>query len=196
MSEIKVNDNNEIILWNGKKSKGTSILDALLNKGLFLAIFILFIDCMIFAVILLQVGPRSAADYFWENIWVHYVPLIVYLLTVIYSLVRSYTTTYAVTNKYVYIQSVLPRKKVISNDIDDIEYVSVRRDIFDRIAHTGDITVFTRDEVEKNGILVPEEKHLEFQNIKNYKEVFGIIEKIRTRTGSLTDPDFINGLKM
>ena len=195
MSEIKVNDNNEVVLWSGRKSMGTSVLDALLNKGLLPAMLILLIDVIIFSGILIRIGPKSAAGYFWGNVWLHYIPLILYLLGAACSIILSRTTVYGVTNKYVYLQYGLVRKTVVSNDVDDIEYVSARRDFFDRITHTGDITVFTRDEVEKNGSRVPEEKLLEFRNIKAWQEVYGLIEKIRNRTGSLTDPEFLKELK-
>ncbi len=194
MKKLKLNDENETVIWSGRKAVLTSVMDAVSNKAILLAMIVLLIDMVIFTTILLKTGPRSAAGYFLKNVWLHYIPAVIYLIGAAVSVIRSVTTVYAVTNKYVYVQTGLFKRTVFANDIDDVEYVSVRKDIFDRWTKTGDITVFTKDEIEKDGKLIPEEKVLRFENIANYTDVYTMIEKIRNRTASMTDEDFVKEL--
>ena len=194
MREIKLNDNNETILWKGRKAAATSAMDAVSNKAILLAMIVFLIDMLIFTIILLHIGPKSAAGYYRKTIWVHYVPVVIYLIGAAVSIIRSVTTDYVLTNKYVYVQSGLFKRTILMNDIDDVEYVSVRKNVFDRIAHTGDIIIFTKDEIEKDGKLIPEETVLRFENISDYSDVYNLIQKIRNRTGSMTDPAFVEEL--
>ena len=195
MSDLKVNEQNEVVIWNGKKAVFTSILDSINNNGIIPAVIVLLIDMLIFTVTLMKVGPKSAAEYLWDTAWLHYIPLVIYLGGAAFSALRSVTTDYAITNKYVYIRYGVFKKAVISNDIDDIEYVSVYKNFFDRLAHTADITVFTRDEAVRDGGAIPEEKYITFRNIKNYVKVFELIEKIRNRNCPMNDPALLEELK-
>ena len=195
MAEYKLNDSNETVIWHGKKALATSILDALTNHWILLSMIVFLADALVFTGILLKTGPKSAAGYMLRLAWLHYLPLFIYLLGIAYSVIQSATTHYIVTNKYVYIQYGIFRKTSISNDVDDIEYVSLHRNFFDRLLHTGDITVFTCDEVEKNGKLVPEEKYLQFENIKNETAVYELIGQIRNRTCPINDPGLIETLR-
>ena len=194
MRTLKFNDENEVLIWRGKKAVLTSILDALTNRLILLSILFLLLDILIFSHTLVKIGPKSAAEYLMKNLWLHYMPLAIYLFGVILSALRSATTEYAVTNKYVYVQFGLMKRIVVANDIDDIEYVSLYKDIYDRMTKTADITVFTTDEVEKNGKTVPEEKFLKFENIKEADKVYTLIETIRKRTCSINDPAFLKSL--
>ena len=194
MRTLKFNDDNEVLIWRGKKAGLTSILDALTNRLVLLSILLLLLDILIFSHTLVKTGPRSAAEYLMRHLWIHYLPLAVYLLGVLLSVFRTVTTDYALTNKYVYVQFGLGKRIVVSNDIDDIEYVSLHKDIYDRITHTADITVFTTDEAEKNGKLIPEERFLKFENIKDADTVYTLIETIRKRTCSINDPGFLTSL--
>ena len=195
MRTLKLNDENEVLIWRGKKAVLTSILDALTNRMVLLSLVLLLLDILVFSHILVKTGPKSAAEYLMKNLWIHYLPLAVYLLGILFSALRSATTGYAVTNKYVYIQFGLVKQIVVANDIDDIEYVSLHKDIYDRLTKTADITVFTTDEVEKNGQTVPEEKFLKFENIKDSDTVYALIETIRKRSCSINDPAFLKSLE-
>lgn len=195
MDRIRLNDDNETVIWQGRKNVPTSILDALGNRLVIPAVLIFLIDGLIFTGILLKTGPKSGVLWLRRTMWLHYIPAALYLIGLAVSLFRSLTTDYIVTNKYVYIQSGLLKRTVIANDIDDIEYVSVRKDVFDRWTHTGDITVFTKDEVEKNGVTAEEERYLTFRNIRHYEKVYALIEKIRTRECAMTDPEFVKSLQ-
>ena len=194
MQKLVLNDENERLIWHGKKSVPTSILDALSTRWIILAILVLLIDILIFTGILLRTGPKSAAGYIMKTTWLHILPLAVYLLGALFSILRSATTDYIVTNKYVYIQYGLCKRTVVANDIDDIEYVSLYRDLYDKWTHTADITVFTSDEVEKDGQILPEEKLLKFENIRQADDVYVLIETIRKRTCSINDPEFLASL--
>ena len=195
MRTLKLNDENEILIWRGKKAVLTSVLDALTNRFVLLSMAFLLLDILIFSHILVKTGPRSAAEYLMKNLWIHYLPLVVYLAGVLYSALRSASTDYAVTNKYVYVQYGLIKKSIVANDIDDLEYVSLSRDLYDRMTKTADITVFTTDEAEKNGKVIPEEKFLKFENIREADEVYALIEAIRKRTCAINDPAFLASLK-
>ena len=187
-------DDNEVLIWHGKKAKTTSVLDAITNAGVLAAMIVVLVDILILALVFLRYGPKSVIVYLYRLVWLHFIPVLIYIVGVVVSILRSASTDYIITNKYVYIQYGLFKRTIVANDVDDIEFVSVRKNVFDRIGRTADISVFTQDEIEKNGRLVPEEKCLEFENIREYEKVYDLIEKIRSRTCSINDPEWLKTL--
>ncbi len=133
----------EQVYWSGKKAVGVSVLEAIFNPFLIFAFIWGMFDFGFIGQLVNEAGmyvDRQVVTFIILFFAVHLMPVWIYLIGVIKSVVKSVNTEYIITRNNIYIRKGNGEKNTITVLLDYIEFIGVDRGIFDKICGTGDIT--------------------------------------------------------
>lgn len=157
----------EQVYWSGKKAVGVSVLEAIFNPFLIFAFIWGMFDFGFIGLLFNEAGmyaDRQVATFMVMFFAVHLMPVWIYLIGVIKSVVKSVNTEYIITRDKIYIRKGNGERNTIMVPLAYVEFIGVDRGIFDRICGTGDITW----KGEKGRI----------DNISDYDNVCAMIKKL------------------
>lgn len=157
----------EQVYWSGKKAVGVSVLEAIFNPLLIFAFIWGMLDFGFIGQLVNEGGmlvDGQIAAFIIMFFAVHLMPVWIYLIGVIKSVVKSVNTEYIITRNNIYIRKGNGEKNTIMVPLAYIEFIGVDRGIFDKICGTGDITW----KGEKGRI----------DNISDYDNVCAMIKKL------------------
>lgn len=159
----------EQVYWSGKKAVGVSVLEAIFNPFLIFAFIWGMFDFGFIGQLVNEAGmyvDGQIAVFITMFFAVHLMPVWIYLIGVIRSVVKSVNTEYIITRNNIYIRKGNGEKNTIMVPLAYIEFIGVDRGRFDRMCGTGDITW----KGDKGRI----------DNISDYNNVCAMIKKLAT----------------
>lgn len=135
----------EHVLWEGKKDTRVSVLEAVFNPLLPLAL-VWFLFDMGFIVAF----TRGMADSDMEGggllvgglvgfFALHLMPVWIYLVGIFTSGLKAKHTEYLITDKGIYIQTGIFTTVTEMKPFTDLSHVSIRQGLFDKLFGTGDV---------------------------------------------------------
>lgn len=133
----------EQVYWSGKKAVGVSALEAIFNPLLIFAFIWGMFDFEFIGQLVNEAGmfvDGQIAAFIIMFFAVHLMPVWIYLIGVIKSVIKSVNTEYIITRNNIYIRKGNGEKNTIMVPLAYIEFIGVDRGIFDKICGTGDIT--------------------------------------------------------
>ena len=163
----------ESIYWSGKKSIKVSVLEAIFNKMLPIAlIWALFYGMMILGMSFggsLE-GQGFIGGFLAMFFLIHLMPVWIYLGGVITSVMRAKNTEYIITDKGVYTQTGILGKRVDMKPFAELAHVSVSQGVFDRMCGTGDVICTCEHGHGAGGDIL---------NIEDYESVFKLVKELQ-----------------
>lgn len=159
----------EQVYWSGKKAVGVSVLEAIFNPFLIFAFIWGMFDFGFIGQLVNEAGmyvDGQIAVFIIMFFAVHLMPVWIYLIGVIRSVVKSVNTEYIITRNNIYIRKGNGEKNTIMVPLAYIEFIGVDRGMFDKMCGTGDITW----KGDKGRI----------DNISDYDNVCAMIKKLAT----------------
>lgn len=160
----------EAVIWEGKKAKSVSIMEAMFNPMLPFALVWLFLD-MSFVGAIFGTGEKDMINFMIVFMIIHLMPVWIYLGGVISAGIRAKNTRYVITQKGIYIQKGLFTTTTELKPFAELSHVSVRRGVFDKIFGTGDV-ILTCDGNISSGSF----HGTNIDNIQEYEKVFKLVK--------------------
>lgn len=178
---------NEKVLWYGKKAKSVSFFESIFNPLMpFALIWALFDGFVIYAIS----HANNADDVASAKTGIigffafHLLPVWIYLAGILTSAIKAKHTEYCVTDKGVYVQAGVFNSNVIMRPFSDMNSVTVKQSLFDKLFKTGDVVMECRSVVypaEKqmrvNGRPVRNPNGLCIENISDYESVLRLLQE-------------------
>lgn len=177
----------EKILYKGTPKKGCYILESIINPFLFFVIVWGLIDAFAIGAIINE--GTEGLGFLIPFFCIHLMPVWIYLITVVFCLLRHSRVQYIVTDKAVYISGGMFSFSYVMKPFTELSPISLHRGIFDQICKCGDI-VF--DNINFNNSQ-QQIGRFAIINIAEYEEVFKLIKKLQTNVYS--DTMFPNDLR-
>ena len=173
---------NEHILWSGNKNKKVSVMESIFNPMLPFAALWGIIDFGILYTAAASSNHFSSSGkdkgilgFMIPFIFLHLMPVWLYLGGVMTSSMRAKNTRYCVTDQAVYIQHGI--FNTISERISYQQVISVgtQQSFFDKRFDTGDI-VLKLDEIVYSGkYRTPHQCNVKIENIADYEDLYQMI---------------------
>ncbi|MBP0968139.1 MAG: PH domain-containing protein [Oscillospiraceae bacterium] len=178
---------NEKVLWYGKKAKSVSFFESIFNALMpFALIWALFDGFVIYAISHANNADdvKSAGFGILGFFAIHLLPVWIYLAGILTSAIKAKHTEYCVTDKGVYVQSGVFSTNVIMRPFSDMNSVTVKQSLFDKIFKTGDVVMECQSVVypaEKqmrvNGRPVRNPNGLCIENVSDYESVLRLVQE-------------------
>ena len=166
----------EQMLWCGTKNKKVSVLEAIFNPMLPVAVLWGMID---FAFIGMASGASRAGagvtSFLVPFFLLHLMPVWLYLGGVLTSAVRAKNTYYIVTDKAVYIQHGVLQTTEERIPYNRVLSVGTQQSFFDKREFTGDVVLKLDELVYTGKRNTPHQREIKIENIPDYEELYQTI---------------------
>jgi len=172
---------NEKIMWEGKPNKKCFIFECIFNPLLPFAMLWAFVDLFIF-------GFGFSASEFTAILipffLLHMMPVWIYLIGALSSIIRYKNTYYIVTDYAVYFSSGVISKRFDTKPFQEMSRVNLHRGIFDQMFNVGDI-VITTNQFAPNGHVGygmgnnMQNGFMKINSISDYTEVYNLVKKLQ-----------------
>lgn len=160
----------ESILYEGKPDKKCFVFESIFNPLLPLAILWAVFDFSFFRLSF----SGQMGGIIIPFLFLHMMPVWIYLFGVIFSFRKYENTYYIVTDHAVYISSGVFTVNLEVKTFAEQSRVNIHRGIFDQMFDVGDVRITTNQIKEDNTAAV-----LSFNSITEYKEVYQLITKLQ-----------------
>ncbi len=187
--ELMVGEN-ETILWQGRPNKRCFILEGIFNPLFPFALFWFLIDATIFGVFLagnvVSNIPKQFAALPFLFIFIHMMPVWIYLAGALLVFRRYRHTEYIVTDKGVYVSGGLFGYSCNMKPFTELARVNIHRGIIDQMIGVGDVVLTSNNvadlcgsnsNVRVNGR--PLDMGTTIADIHDYLKVYEIIKKLQ-----------------
>ena len=170
---------NEQILWEGRPDKRTTVLEGIFNPFAVFAIIWGCIDVFIFGVVMF-VGSEEEGmlAFLIPFLLLHAMPVWIYLFGVLGVFLRWKNARFMVTTNGLYISGGILAFNYEMKPWVDIGHITIHQGIFDRMFGVGDV----RFVCAHSSTVEHSHGHskMEIYNIREFKEVFGIVNNLQT----------------
>lgn len=191
----------EKVLWSGKPDKLCFILEGIFNPMLPAALIWFFFDSFFLLCIATENGgfannPDAIISLVF--LFIHMMPVWIYLGGVMLTFRRYQHTQYIVTDKGVYISGGMFSYTCNMKPFMELARVNIHRGVIDQMLGVGDIVLTSNnlDDMYCSDIRVngrPIELGTIIADVRNYREVFEIIKKLQEDI--YTDTMYPNALR-
>ena len=173
----------EKIFWQGKPNKRCFILEGIFNPLLPIAIVWALFDSygIAFVVNAMSEAPAIISILPLVFILFHMMPVWIYLAGILFVFRRYQHTEYIVTDKGVYVSGGLFSYICNMKPFTELSRVNIHRGIIDQLVGVGDVVLTSNNVSDLYGSNVRENGSvgITIADIKDYREVFGIIKKLQ-----------------
>ena len=130
----------ENVVWNGKPKKSCFVLECIFNPALGLSIIWFLVDMVFMSAALTATTSTSPGRYFvLMFIFLHMMPVWMYLGGIISSIRKYRNTEYVVTDRGIYITGGFFAKRYDFKPFTDLSHVNVNRGVLDQFLGVGDV---------------------------------------------------------
>ncbi len=130
----------ENVVWNGKPKKSCFVLECIFNPALGLSIIWFLFDMVFMSATLEATTSTSPGRYFvLMFIFLHMMPVWMYLGGIISSIRKYRNTEYVVTDRGIYMTSGFFTKRYDFKPFTDLSHVNVNRGVLDQFLGVGDV---------------------------------------------------------
>lgn len=130
----------ENVVWNGKPKKSCFVLECIFNPALGLSIIWFLFDMVFMSATLEATTSTSPGRYFvLMFIFLHMMPVWMYLGGIISSIRKYRNTEYVVTDRGIYMTGGFFTKRYDFKPFTDLSHVNVNRGVLDQFLGVGDI---------------------------------------------------------
>ena len=173
----------EHILWRGRPDKLCYILEGILNPMLPLALVWLLFDSMFIAALVSSAknGTTGGSPLYIMSVFLflHLMPVWIYLIGALFVFRRYKHTEYIVTEKGVYISGGVFAYTCHMKPYTEVSHIDVHRGIVDQYLHVGDVVLTSMTTEPIRGTQYPM-GCLTIADIRGYQDVFEMIKKLQT----------------
>ena len=174
--------NNESILWEGRPDKITTVLEAIFNPMLLVAIVWGGFD--LFAMSAIPTGEIAGQDGNLIIVFflIHLMPVWIYLIGVVTVFLRWRNVRFMVTTHGLYVSGGLIAFNYEMKPWTDIGHINIHQGAFDRMFRVGDVIFVcshgSYQNTSSNGH--SEHHNLKIYNIPDFQEVFKMVNNLQT----------------
>lgn len=130
----------ENVVWNGKPKKSCFVLECIFNPALGLSIIWFLFDMVFMSATLTATTSTSPGRYFvLMFIFLHMMPVWMYLGGIISSIRKYRNTEYVVTDRGIYMTGGFFTKRYDFKPFTDLSHVNVNRGVLDQFLGVGDV---------------------------------------------------------
>ncbi len=130
----------ENVVWNGKPKKSCFVLECIFNPALGLSSIWFLVDMVFMSAALTATTSTSPGRYFvLMFIFLHMMPVWMYLGGIISSIRKYRNTEYVVTDRGIYITGGFFAKRYDFKPFTDLSHVNVNRGVLDQFLGVGDV---------------------------------------------------------
>lgn len=130
----------ENVVWNGKPKKSCFVLECIFNPALGLSIIWFLFDMVFMSATLAATTSTSPGRYFvLMFIFLHMMPVWMYLGGIISSIRKYRNTEYVVTDRGIYMTGGFFTKRYDFKPFTDLSHVNVNRGVLDQFLGVGDV---------------------------------------------------------
>lgn len=130
----------ENVVWNGKPKKSCFVLECIFNPALGLSIIWFLFDMVFMSATLEATTSTSPGRYFvLMFIFLHMMPVWMYLGGIISSIRKYRNTEYVVTDRGIYMTGGFFTKRYDFKPFTDLSHVNVNRGVLDQFLGVGDV---------------------------------------------------------
>lgn len=130
----------ENVVWNGKPKKSCFVLECIFNPALGLSIIWFLVDMVFMSAALTATTSTSPGRYFvLMFIFLHMMPVWMYLGGIISSIRKYRNTEYVVTDRGIYMTGGFFTKRYDFKPFTDLSHVNVNRGVLDQFLGVGDV---------------------------------------------------------
>lgn len=175
--------NNESVMWEGRPHKTTTILEAIFNPMLIVAIFwggfdLFFLSAAAGADAEGFVGIRSFLLVF---MLFHMMPVWIYLIGVVAVFLKWRNVRFMVTTHGLYVSGGLFAFNYEMKPWTDIGHINIHQGVFDRMFGVGDVLfVCAHNSYQSTSHSHSGHQNLKIYNIPDFQEVFKLVNNLQT----------------
>lgn len=177
---------NENVLWEGRPHMMVTILEAIFNPMLVVAIIWGAIDLSVMGPALFGARNTDGVPGIMSNfvlifMLVHLMPVWIYLIGVLTVFLRWRNVHFLVTTHGLYVSGGLLAFNYEMKPWTDIGHISVHQGVFDRMFNVGDVIFICehhsyQNTNNHNGA----HQHMRIYNIPDFQEVFKMVNNLQT----------------
>ncbi len=164
----------ERILYEGKPNKKCYIFESIFNPMLPIAILWAVIDFGILGSTLFSGNIGGMSIILIPFMFLHLMPVWIYLSGVLFSFRKYKNTSYIVTDRAIYVSSGLFTRNISTKPFAELSHIDLHRGIFDQMFNVGDI-IATTNQLDKNG----KNATIVLSSISNYTEIYNLVKKLQ-----------------
>ena len=177
---------NERIVWEGRPHKIVTILEAISNPMLIVALVWTGVDLSIMGTTvfaLKSAGGVSSTmgDFTLLFMLVHMMPVWIYLIGVLTVSLRWRNVRFLVTTHGLYVSGGLFSFNYEMKPWTDIGHINIHQGVFDRMFGVGDIIfVCAHNSYQTSGSHDSGHHHMKIYNIPDFQQVFKMVNNLQT----------------
>lgn len=164
----------EEILWAGKPHKTVLLLESIFNRNMIPAIIWGLIDYWVFVGIL---NKFSQIWGFLIILFIHLMPVWIYLLGILITYLAYQNTCYVITDKAIYLSTGIFKQVYEARPHTEIKKVTAKKSFFDNIYNLGDVSV----SYKIKGLYTLTRNGIPLHNIEDYIKVYDLVLDLKTK---------------
>ena len=178
----------ERIVWRGRPKKSCFILESIFNSMLPIALIWGLFDIVVISMIVgdwgLDTGEITGGNVgkavIIGGMFLHMMPVWIYLFGVLSSVLKHKHTEYIVTDKGVYISGGVFTFTYEMKPSTDLSHINIHRGIFDQMLGVGDVQLLCEHTGANTGSSGHAHKGFNICDISDYQHVFQIVKQLQT----------------
>lgn len=182
-----IKNTEETVLWEGRPKKSVTILEAIFNPMLFIAIIWGTIDFAVIGGVAFTgaMQQRSTVLFIAAFMLLHLMPVWIYLFGILSVFLRWKNTRFMVTDRGLYVSGGLFSFDYEMKPWTDISHVSIHQGIFDRMFGVGDVVstcahISTQVNTQfRTGSGHSHDHNLKIYNIPDFLQVFQMVNDLQ-----------------
>ncbi|MCH5256928.1 MAG: PH domain-containing protein [Lachnospiraceae bacterium] len=180
---IKTNEN---VMWEGRPHKAVTILEAIFNPMLVIALIWGGIDFTVIGVATSSMSdaggvPGDMVKFLLLFFLVHLMPVWIYLGGVLTVFLRWRNVRFMVTTQGLYISGGLLSFNYEMKPWTDIGHINIHQGVFDRMFGVGDVVfICAHNSYQTSHSHGSEHQNMKIYNISDFQQVFKLVNNLQT----------------
>lgn len=172
---------NESVMWEGRPHKITTILEAIFNPMLVVAIIWGGFDLFFIGTAARADGFEEAGAFVLVFMLIHMMPVWLYLIGVVTVFLKWRNVRFLVTTHGLYVSGGLFAFNYEMKPWTDIGHINIHQGVFDRMFGVGDVLfVCAHNSYQSSSHSHSSHQNMKIYNIPDFQEVFRMVNNLQT----------------
>lgn len=172
---------NEKILWEGRPRKSVTILEAIFNPMLFIAILWGGFDLTFMGAAFFGGADGPMGGFLLIFMLVHMMPVWIYLIGVLTVFLRWRNARFLITTHGLYVSGGLLSFNYEMKPWTDIGHINIHQGVFDRMFGVGDIIfVCAHNSYQTSNSHDAAHQQMKIYNVPDFQQIFKLVNKLQT----------------
>ena len=167
---ISQSNSEEEVLWAGKPHKSVLVFESIFNRNLPPTLIFLLFTIVFISQINISFG-------FVMFLFVYLIPVFIYLLGILATILTYNNTCYVITDKAIYLSTGAFKQIYETRPHTEIKKVTIKKSFFDIFYNIGDITIT----YNRKGFYTLTRNGIPIHNIPEYNKVYNLLLELKAK---------------